>query len=978
MADRHQIVDQIRAFVQSSDQTRSGVLESLASSYADACVEVNQRMGRCHRLLQQGLRSEAIQLADSEPRLLDTLAELDFPERADWDELVRIYELAAAPKLAVDQAQFLNEAYAQEDPLQDMLRTHRRMALQRAPIKSRIAVMRKLAAQDANNPIWTEDLRTFEIARFRQVQSEATQAVQSRESGVLSQLLAEVDQQAWVEPPPKALLQGLRKADAQFRDQQTRALLSDLDARLNDAFIARDPIRGRIARQEWIALTSKAPLDPKEPIWDRVGPALAWLEEQDRIAEEDHNHETAVNALVCALDNPAHISPVQLERLAHAVLQYGRGMAERVQVRYVTRLRSAEAAQTLRRRVAVSGAVAGVLLVGGLSFYLIQGWARASDAAQAATALVDMIDLGNVDEAGAFLDQVTKADQGLLAYPPMIEARARLQALRDKEADRAAQFEKSFRASERAPVFQLDPPDLQSTRKLARLPSEKQAIEQLVRQRATALEAARATHEKDVGPRLDAVGRKIAEIQRKLEAEAPAKIDGLQVTEPLAEAQHSLAELQPELPYVGERLQSLATVLGQKIDATLARLDQRRRLVRLEAGMTEAVAFSVKDAAAGITKFANSLDNYITSFPDEPRSQAFRQTRSEQSLWNDVEAWNQLIQQWKGDAIGTAPADGKIRAERCGRFLSEHAGSPDYDAIAHYQKHLEAIARRGLEPDSANTKIQRLLSDILVENIWMIKVKEERGGGYMCYYLAGKPTRGLAPMRHLVGFDGKERRKLIVKEQVVSSDWSPQSKISAMFKPVLLQESTASNWEKVMVNLASQIRTQPSIDQVLQVALLRNVLEQAANGSIPLGEALTTTRMLLEQADINVNVSWMDPDDLDAEKMRPKAARLVQAIPDFFDILKRALLRRDQIERGVTRLPRPVGWLAREQQAWHVRTKSAVPSLGDLWVVVPSEDKRGRWQKVGTVAGDKAQLSGENIASLAEGRLVFVMTRPAG
>ena len=98
MPDHHQLVDQIRAFVQSSDQTRNALLESLASSYAEACVEVNQRMGRCHRLLQQGLRSEAIQLADSEPNLLDSLAALDFPERADWDELMQIYNLAAAPE----------------------------------------------------------------------------------------------------------------------------------------------------------------------------------------------------------------------------------------------------------------------------------------------------------------------------------------------------------------------------------------------------------------------------------------------------------------------------------------------------------------------------------------------------------------------------------------------------------------------------------------------------------------------------------------------------------------------------------------------------------------------------------------------------------------------------------------------------------------------------------------------------------------
>ena len=99
--------------------------------------------------------------------------------------------------------------------------------------------MRKLSAQDPNNPIWSDDLRMFEKARFREVQSAAAGAVQSRDLATLSQLLGEIKQQAWVEPPPKALVQGLRKADLQFRGQQTRAILTDLDSRLNDAFAAR-------------------------------------------------------------------------------------------------------------------------------------------------------------------------------------------------------------------------------------------------------------------------------------------------------------------------------------------------------------------------------------------------------------------------------------------------------------------------------------------------------------------------------------------------------------------------------------------------------------------------------------------------------------------------------------------------------------------------------------------------------------------
>ena len=57
MADYHQIVEQIRVALHAGDPGHNGRLAGLASAYADACAEAAQRLGRCHRLLQQGLRS---------------------------------------------------------------------------------------------------------------------------------------------------------------------------------------------------------------------------------------------------------------------------------------------------------------------------------------------------------------------------------------------------------------------------------------------------------------------------------------------------------------------------------------------------------------------------------------------------------------------------------------------------------------------------------------------------------------------------------------------------------------------------------------------------------------------------------------------------------------------------------------------------------------------------------------------------------
>ncbi len=274
MADHHQIVEQIRAFLQSSDQTRNDRLDDLAKAYAQVCTEANGRLGRCQRLLQQGLRSEAIQQAEAEPRLLDFVTALDFPERADWDEIVDIYAMAAPPKLMADARAALADAYAEAEPLQNLLRNHRRLATQRAPLRTRIGVMRKLAAQDPRNPIWAEDLRVFEKARLRQIQIEAAEAVRLHDADHLARLLSEVQERNWIESPPRAVVQGLTKAAEQLRGEQAAAALADLEARFCESLAARDAARGRTARDEWNALMKTSPVDFTDPILERVGPAL--------------------------------------------------------------------------------------------------------------------------------------------------------------------------------------------------------------------------------------------------------------------------------------------------------------------------------------------------------------------------------------------------------------------------------------------------------------------------------------------------------------------------------------------------------------------------------------------------------------------------------------------------------------------------------------------------------------------------------
>ncbi len=975
MPDYHQIADQIRGIVQSSDQTRNERLEQLAADYAAACGEVNQRLGRCQWLLQQGLRSEAIQLAESEPRLLDAVAVLDFRERAEWDDLVGIYGLATAPNLMVEAAGFLNEAYAQEEPLQALLVRHRRLAMQRSPLRMRIGVMRQLAAQDPNNVVWGDDLHPFEKARFRQIRVEAAEAARLSDPAHLGRLLEEVQQQKWVEPPPRALVQGLTKADAQLRGQKTRAALADLDGRLNDAFAARDPIRGRIVRNEWISLTASSPLDPGDPIWERVAPALRWLDDEDRRDAADRDQEAALAAVVKALDEPGFIAPLELERLGQAVLGHGRGMPEALQQRFLSRLKSAETVHTWRFRLIASAAAAGALLIAGLVFALVRGTLRTGEASRAAVSITDLIELGELENAGEFIQTLEKADPGLLADPAMIEARQRFEVKRGREAERQTRFDKALREAEQAPLAESDPKGLGTARSLARRETEKQAIDRLVEQRRAALLAERARQEIVLRPRLEAIKQGLDDVDRRLES---PPVDEPRIDESISNLQRSLVDLVPQIVLAGGELKDLAQDLGQKLDGTRTHLAQVHLQTQELDEITAAVAYSPAGPRAIAGQLAQVLQAYIQADPAAPRSRAFQDVLKERALWESLDAWSQLAAGWKPAPEGLAPEEAKSRAAICAQFLSQHPGFPNAEAVDAYRKLAEAVARRapGIE-NSPPAKLQRLFSDILVDKVWMVTVNSKESDGRILarkYYTTSRPVEKQAYVQFmsLISFNGKEQARTFTSDRVVSRGLSPQSKIAADFKPVLADETKLARWEAVMRDLVARILNESEIDPILQVALLRRVLDSAMEASEPLKQAFEPMKTRLDLTDVDVNVPWMNPEIDGLERSHEKAAHAIESMRPLLPPADRILSLRDTIERGVLNTYTTVGWLAKDREGWQVRTGGTVPKEGELWVVLTG-DKAGALRKLGRIVGEKPTIDARDSATLAEGRPVFLV-----
>ena len=370
MTDYQRIVDDIRSFLHSSDQTQSEALKELAVAYAGACQEANQRLRRCDEFLQKGLRSEAVHFADAEPVLLDVLAVLDFPERDQWEQLALTYGLPPAPKLRLETAEALNRAYAEEQPLEYLLKQHRLLALARGPLGERLALMRQIASVDTGNPVWAQDIGEFEKVRLQQIEKEADEALQHNEFDTLSRLWDEVQKEQWHAPIPIRLVNRLDSEVARRKWIQLRQSLDQLSVEMAKALTIFDEGKARRLRSEWDQLLREVNLLPQDSIWKRAAPTLKWLDELDRRQAQAAEFEAALTNLAEGMARGAKAE--ELQELYFAVRKFKRRIPPEVEEHYRDRMQDLSRSWRARERfILVTTFTLGVLLVVGLIVFLI-------------------------------------------------------------------------------------------------------------------------------------------------------------------------------------------------------------------------------------------------------------------------------------------------------------------------------------------------------------------------------------------------------------------------------------------------------------------------------------------------------------------------------------------------------------------------------------------------------------------------------
>src|SRR3954447_18255648 len=89
------------------------IAPKLAGDYAAACHAANLRLQQCEAMTKAGDQHQAIQLAETAPKLLDLVTVLEFRSADDWRRFCQQNALALAERIDARSVQALNGCYAQ-------------------------------------------------------------------------------------------------------------------------------------------------------------------------------------------------------------------------------------------------------------------------------------------------------------------------------------------------------------------------------------------------------------------------------------------------------------------------------------------------------------------------------------------------------------------------------------------------------------------------------------------------------------------------------------------------------------------------------------------------------------------------------------------------------------------------------------------------------------------------------------------------
>ena len=1007
MADYQRVIEFLRDVRQGAGsgglQTVTEEIGHMAAEYASLCVAANERLRKCSSFLQQGLRSEAIHLAEESPNLLDLVSQLDLPDPQAWAEFCQNNGFPVPPALQLERAAQLNEAYAQDQPLEHLLARHRYLALSRAPVRERLDVMRKIAALDAGNANWEKDLRVFERARLKELPSSFYNAVKNHDHHAVAGLMEELNQQPWFEIPPADLMQAVTDAYGRMQRVDVEVDLRKLVEPLREAYVARSLQECQALVQRWKnAMAAAGVSQVSSELLDEIKPVVAFIAEQTKRDEFLRRFQESCKNFSRLLD--ADSPDAQLEAGYAKLREFHEEIPEDLTKRYLAKRggRRQDADRRHKLRLAsIAGLFAAVIVIGLVVAWILLRASTADKWANAINEAVALHTLEGLQQAHKSVADLNLTNRQLLDQPGVSKALSALDVAQQRYDADAANVRKAGAKLETA------------RQAVAQIAGRADATPEEIRSTAAELdvaltEAAEALKDgawADEGGKLRAAIAGAQALRRTMQERvaAVATRELQDITATLEQVPQTLStsaaigQAQIQLSALADRVEKLARLplLDGATAASVAALRDRiaaRRQATSTSGIVAGELEIVRNATGSSAELGNALAAFLNRFPADPRAADFKTALDRLAIAESLDNWLAKLAGYQGNFTPANLADAQKRLDDVTAFLTAHPELPNTPEATQYTDYLKRAVDAMGDKGPWQTTLQPLADNPLLGDLSYLDVSDGRR-----YLVQGDPKRvehkingqtsvSFETLNLRPDTDGKldylKKIPIAIDFPLKVSDapiLTPHTKAVREMADALKTISDA-NWDTFGTDVADRLARNDQMDIVVKAILLQQLLKT---------EVAVTGAMLGDTYDRTIDaLTRQKPDELpwpDASKItdgtRKGIKTIVDEMPPANTVRQRLAAAKSALFKSLALDLAGTGVLLKDDSGnWVLHTRATPVNGLTLLTIVPGPAPAGTAPatpssslvQVGNTANARFVLDPAALRNTPQGSIVFL------
>ena len=854
-AAKQEMFETVRSVVAGRLRDEAQIRE-LAHRISEESTTLRRRMDRAVGYARAGLRLEACAEAEAEPSVFELAAAFDSDVMRQWRILCSKNKLPLQDEIASDAIAEIEEAIALTAPLRSRLARMRRLVLSDASAWQRLEILRELVARDSDNPAWLEDRAALEPVTANELGDRFEDALEkgALDDAELSVTRLEDGNWHW---------SGAAKVAAQLRARLDRALATRtvLEARavialLDEEWAAENESGAQAALESWRDLEQRMLSYGSEMPGDllaRVDEAEAWLSARQADAAAHRENIDRVAALERLVHDDAVTLP-GLRKTLRSAEQTVAGVPDDLRASAERKIDSFERAARMKRLALIAAVV--LLLIAGsvVTVYVL----RQSEALQRiddiAAAITSNVDAGRLKEADQQLAEAEK-EPAVAGSPMIAAARSKLTAARAAIAEKRQKFTSLMAEAGAADSESAKPDRVEEAKQFVQGEEEQAMVASWLRSHGNATDTRRTDRMRE------GIGRAKA-MKQEIEAAQPtgdASWDGT-----FTAWESALADVQRQYGEFDEVTQEVragrTSLMAQRTKTDAARVETGRvgKLGGLGA------------AATSPQKLADALAAYINAHDASAEANDFKTALVALPTWEAVTAWS-AVQPRPSASLADRPQVERDEVTKAiDEYVQAHPSSP-------YGSACEALIPLLAGAPDWRVHLTDKLENMEELTYWMIERKN--GTRWYCKtdprLIPPQPQNGVV-FKSVMVYQGKSKKtafEQFEQLQLKTEGPSPQSVFSKQLADLIADDEKSMNDIDGAFDAISALRDNETVDGALAAVLMQGLLEAMAPQMPavvrPQIEA-AAKRIAKEKPD---TIDWINPRDADARD-RSRATRV--------------------------------------------------------------------------------------------------------